>query len=123
MQFYEIRKSRLDTLAERLRIKRKEVGWTQEQLAQKVGSSQAVIQKIENGKSLRPRKIDSIAEVLGTTPAWLMFGDDGTSSLDREAIELAKAWSKLSEPHRSAHKRAIMERAATVLDRAAIGYK
>ena len=121
MQFYEIRKPRLDTLAERLRIKRKEVGWTQEQLAQKVGSSQAVIQKIENGKSLRPRKIDSIAEVLGTTPAWLMFGDDGTSSLDREAIELAKAWSKLSEPHRSAHKRAIMERAATVLEQAAIG--
>ena len=121
MHFYEIRKPRLDTLAERLRIKRKEVGWTQEQLAQKVGSSQAVIQKIENGKSLRPRKIDSIAEVLGTTPAWLMFGDDGTNSLDREAIELAKAWSKLSEPHRSAHKRAIMERAATVLDQAAIG--
>ncbi len=121
MHFYEIRKPRLDTLAERLRIKRKEVGWTQEQLAQKVGSSQAVIQKIENGKSLRPRKIDSIAEVLGTTPAWLMFGDDGTNSLDREAIELAKAWSKLSEPHRSAHKRAIMERAATVLGQAAIG--
>ena len=109
------------TLAERLRIKRKEVGWTQEQLAQKVGSSQAVIQKIENGKSLRPRKINSIASVLGTTPAWLMFGDDGNGSLDREALELAKAWSKLSEPHRSAHKRAIMERAATVLGHAAIG--
>ena len=115
MQFYETRKPRLDTLAERLRIKRKEIGWTQEQLAQKVGSSQAVIQKIENGKSLRPRKIDSIAMVLGTTPAWLMFGDDNTSSLDSDAIELARAWSTLSEPHRSAHKRAIMERAANTV--------
>lgn len=70
---------------------------------------------------MRPRKIDSIAEILGTTPAWLMFGDDGTSSLDREAIELAKAWSKLSESHHSAHKRAIMEIAAPALNQAAIG--
>ena len=121
MQFYDIQKPNLDTLAERLRIKRKEVGWTQEQLAQKAGSSQAVIQKIENGKSLRPRKIDSVAMVLGTTPAWLMFGDDTTSTLDRDAIELAKAWSKLSEPHRSEHKRAIMERAASVIGQAVIG--
>ena len=121
MQFYETRKPRLDTLAERLRIKRKEIGWTQEQLAQKVGSSQAVIQKIENGKSLRPRKIDSIAMVLGTTPAWLMFGDDNTSSLDSDAIELARAWSKLSEPHRSAYKRAIMERAANTIRQLVVG--
>ena len=118
MTIYEIRKARLDTLAERLRIRRKKVGWTQEQLAQKVGSSQAVIQKIENGKSLRPRKIDRIAEVLGTTPAWLMFGDDGVNSLGQEAIELARAWSKLSEPHRSAHKRAIMERASSMMGEA-----
>ena len=103
-----------DTLAERLRSKRKEVGWTQEQLAQMVGSSQAVIQKIENGKSLRPRKIDKIAAVLGSTPAWLMFGDDGAGALDDEAIEVAKAWSKLSEPHRTAHKQAILNSAATL---------
>jgi transcriptional regulator with XRE-family HTH domain len=121
MTIFDIRKARLDTLAERLRIKRKDVGWTQEQLAQKVGSSQAEIQKIENGKSLRPRKIDRIAEVLGTTPAWLMFGDDGANSLSQEAIELARAWSKLSEPHRSAHKRAIMKRASSMMDRAATG--
>ena len=122
MTLYEVRKPVLESLADRLRIKRKEVGWTQEQLAQKVGSSQAVIQKIENGKSLRPRKIDKIAEVLGTTPAWLMFGDDGNGALGHEAIEVAKAWSKLSEPHRSAHKRAILERAAaTVGHSAAIG--
>jgi len=121
MTIYDIRNASSDTLAERLRIKRKDVGWTQEQLAQKVGSSQAVIQKIENGKSLRPRKIDRIAEVLGTTPAWLMFGDDGANSLSQEAIELARAWSKLGEPHRSAHKRAIMERASSMMDRAATG--
>ena len=100
-------------------MKSKQVGWTQEPLARKVGSSQVVIQKIENGKSLRPRKIDRIAEVLGSSPAWLMFGDDGSGSLGHEALELARAWSELSEPRRSAHKRAIMERAAAMMARVA----
>ncbi len=104
----EFKNVKLGTLAERLRSRRKEVGWTQEQLAQRVGSSQAVIQKIENGKSLRPRKIEEIARVLETSPAWLMFGDDDVSGLDGEAIEVAMAWSKLREPLRSHHKRAIL---------------
>lgn len=108
MVVVEFKSTNLDTLAERLRTRRRHVGWTQDQLAQRVGSSQAVIQKIENGKSLRPRKIDKIAEVLGTSPAWLMFGEDGVNTLNDEAVELAKAWLTLSEPHRSAHKRAIM---------------
>jgi len=106
---------REDTLAVRLRRRRKQVGWTQEQLAQRVGTSQAVIQKIENGKSLRPRKIDRIAEALGVSPAWLMFGDNGVAALDAEAIEVAKAWSRLSEPDRSAHKRAILDSAGALL--------
>lgn len=116
MVVIEISQAREDTLADRLRARRKEVGWTQEQLAQRVGSSQAVIQKIENGKSLRPRKIDRIAEALGTSPAWLMFGDNSRNMLDEEAVEVARAWAKLREPHRSAHKRAIIAsaEAATV---------
>ena len=113
MQFYEIRKPRLDTLAERLRIKRKEVGWTQEQLAQKVGSSQAVIQKIENGKSLRPRKLNEIADALGVDPAWLMFGVESTLSVDEDFMELAEAWSKLDASRRAALKQQILREAAT----------
>jgi hypothetical protein len=34
-----------------------------------------VIQKIENGKSLRPRNIMDIAQVLNVNPAWLQFGE------------------------------------------------
>ena len=66
----------LRTLGERLRYRRRQMGWTQEQLAVQAGTNQAVIQKIENGKSLRPRKIDEIAAVLDVNPAWLMFGDE-----------------------------------------------
>ena len=53
------------TLGGRLRMRRKELGWTQTELATAVGTSQAVIQKIENGKSLRPRILEEIAEALG----------------------------------------------------------
>ena len=48
---------------------------TQDQLAKEAGTNQAVIQKIENGKSLRPRQIMRIAEVLNVNPAWLQFGE------------------------------------------------
>ena len=47
----------LESLGGRLRRRRKELGWTQMYLAEQVGTSQAVIQKIENGKSLRPRSL------------------------------------------------------------------
>ncbi len=61
-------------LGNRLRSARRRKGMTQEQLALQSGTSQTVIQKIENGKSLRPRKINEIAKVLDVNPAWLQFG-------------------------------------------------
>ena len=83
------------TLGERLRYLRRQRGWTQERLATQAGTNQAVIQKIENGKSLRPRKIDQIAAVLGVDPAWLVFGDDRDTRLSDEARELARLWIAL----------------------------
>ena len=91
----------LGTLGQRMRYKRLDKGWTQEQLAARASTNQAVIQKIENGKSLRPRKINEIAAVLGVNPAWLMFGEEPESSLPEDAKNLAEAWNRLPEPHRS----------------------
>ncbi|WP_078487626.1 helix-turn-helix domain-containing protein [Solemya velesiana gill symbiont] len=65
----------LDTLAKRLTWARTRKGLCQMELGELTGSSQSAIQKIENGKSLRPRKIETIAEVVGINPAWLMFGE------------------------------------------------
>jgi transcriptional regulator with XRE-family HTH domain len=90
----------LRTLGERLRYRRRQMGWTQEQLAVQAGTNQAVIQKIENGKSLRPRKIDEIAAVLDVNPAWLMFGDEKATPLTDEAREVAEIWMTLSEGER-----------------------
>ena len=97
------------TLGGRLRMRRKELGWTQTELATMVGTSQAVIQKIENGKSLRPRILEEIAEALSVRPSWLMFGVQEVGGLEPEALELARAWSKLQEPHRSALREAILK--------------
>ncbi len=95
-------------LGMRLRKRRKEMGWTQTELAERVGTSQAVIQKIENGKSLRPRILEELAEALDVKPAWLMFGVEEAGELSDEAIELARAWARLKEPHRTAMREAIL---------------
>jgi len=102
------------TLGDRLRHSRKAKHWTQEQLAAKAGTTQAVIQKIENGKSLRPRKIQSLSDALNVTPSWLMFGQEDAPKLDKEAIEIAKAWSSIDEPTRSLLKREIREKASSL---------
>ncbi|MFT5176346.1 MAG: transcriptional regulator with XRE-family HTH domain, partial [Gammaproteobacteria bacterium] len=73
-----------ESLADRLRRARKQKGWSQEFLAQRAETSQAVIQKIENGKSLRPRNIEHIANALSVRPAWLMFGVNEVEDLDED---------------------------------------
>jgi len=95
-------------LGGRLRKRRKDLGWTQTELAERVGTSQAVVQKIENGKSLRPRILEQLAEALDVKPAWLMFGVEEAGELSDDAIELARAWARLKEPHRTAMREAIM---------------
>ena len=97
-----------ESLGKRLRGRSRELGLTQEQLAERAGTTQAVIQKIENGKSLRPRKIDEIASALDVNAAWLMFGNDRYDDLDSEAMQVAEAWSRLCEPARSTLRREIM---------------
>ena len=72
-------------------------------------TTQAVIQKIENGKSLRPRNIVALAKALEVDPAWLMFGVSDTESVSAEAIAVAKAWSELPEPQRSSVKNQVMQ--------------
>jgi transcriptional regulator with XRE-family HTH domain len=86
---------RMRTLGERLRYSRRQRGWTQEQLAAKAGTNQAVIQKIENGKSLRPRKINEIAAVLEVNPAWLMFGEEQGEGLTPEERSFVESWRSL----------------------------
>lgn len=112
MALHKKKRTDLTTLGGRLRHVRRENDLTQEQLAVRAGTSQAVIQKIENGKSLRPRKIDRIAEVLSVNPAWLQFGAEEGDGLEMEAVEVAKAWARIAEPERSKLREEILAAAS-----------
>ena len=47
-------------------------------------------------------------EALKVSPAWLMFGVTVIEGLEQEAIETARAWSRLMEPQRTALKEMIL---------------
>ena len=64
----------MSTVGENISLIRKSLGWTQEELARKMGyKSKSTINKIELGINDIPQgRILRFAEVLGTTPAHLM---------------------------------------------------
>ncbi len=64
-------------LATRLTEARLHRGMTQTQLADVVGTSQSVVQKIENGRSTMPRMLPELAEVLDVPVEWLLYGVTG----------------------------------------------
>ncbi len=70
----EIQKAK-EGIADRLRELRIQQGFTQYELAELAHTSQAVIQKIENGKSKNPRIVGDLALALGVNPAWLQWGE------------------------------------------------
>jgi len=101
-----------NSLGGRLTRRRIAKGLTQHEVAVAVGTSQAVIQRIETGKCKHPRNIEGIAQALDVSPAWLMYGVQEVEGLGHDAIETARIWSELMEPHRSALKDMIMRIAA-----------
>ena len=70
----------MSTVGENILLMRKRLGWTQEELATKMGyKSKSTINKIEMGINDIPQsKIVQFAEVLGTTPGHLMGWNDYT---------------------------------------------
>ena len=61
-------------LPQRMKSRRKELGLTLLQIAKRVGTSEATVQRWENGsiKTLRYENIVKLADALETTPAYLM---------------------------------------------------
>ncbi|HFQ4959228.1 TPA: LexA family protein [Vibrio vulnificus] len=58
-------------LAERVKLRRKELGLSQAELAELVGIAQQSIHKIEDGRTLKPRNILQLAKALKCDPGWL----------------------------------------------------
>ena len=88
----------MSTVGDNISIMRKRLGWTQEDLAKKMGyKSKSTINKIELGINDIPQsKIVQFAEVLGTTPTQLMGWsekDQKNSPSDKaELTEGEKMW-------------------------------
>jgi transcriptional regulator with XRE-family HTH domain len=72
-------KTRID-IGTRLREARLAAGLTQSGLAEISGTTQAAVQKIENGKSLRPRIDEDLARALNLPIEWLRSGVVGVEA-------------------------------------------
>lgn len=64
----------MEGIGERVKELRKKAGLTQEELGTRINSNQAVIQKIENGKSKMPRVLPELASFFQVNPGWILFG-------------------------------------------------
>ena len=78
----------MSTVGENILLIRRSLGWTQEDLAKRMGyKSKSTINKIEMGINDIPQsKIAKFAEVLGTTPAHLMGWKEEQKTPPQELI-------------------------------------
>lgn len=82
------------TIIENLQKRRKSLGYSQEEMAEKLGISLTSYRKIENGTtSLVSKRVFQIASILGIEPQKLLFGYDssGESGLLKEEYDLTIA--------------------------------
>ncbi len=67
----------MSTVGERIKKRRTELGWTQDQLAQKAGISKSFLSELENGKrSVSADNLLDIARVLNRSLDYLMTGEE-----------------------------------------------
>lgn len=91
-------------LSKKVRIRREELGWSQDELARRMGySSRSSINKIENGRPCSQKIIARLARALDVPIAYLMDWDeieeptvnnDGLSDSHIKLIEIAKTLSE-----------------------------
>jgi len=72
----------MDTLGTRLKTSRKRMKLSQQELAEKVGTSQSCINDLEHGRHQSSRFLSAIADALQVDYYWLERG----GSLDREPV-------------------------------------
>ena len=70
-------------ISHELKIRRKELGLTLEELAARVGTSKQTIHRYENGTitNIPPEKVEALANALSTTPAALMGWQEDDKAL------------------------------------------
>ena len=72
------------TIGERIKNRREELGMTQDELARKCGyKSRSSINKIELSRDLPLRKVSLMADVLQTTPTYLMGWEEKPTAIKK----------------------------------------
>jgi len=67
----------MPSVGERIRERRKQLGWTQDQLVRKAGISKGFLSNLENGKrSVGAEILYDLARVMGLSLDYLMSGSD-----------------------------------------------
>lgn len=92
------------TVGERIRIRRVELGLTQEELATKLGlKGKASISKCENaGDGISTKSITKYAEALDCSASWLMgWSDSNPCIVDDDAHTIALVYEKLDSDRKN----------------------
>ena len=103
-------------LADKVRIRREQLGWSQEELALRMGyKSRSSINKIETGRPVTQKIIARLADALGVTIPYLMGWDEKPADnleamgslaaqvlMDPDAMEMVQAYMQLSDADRYA---------------------
>lgn len=79
-----------ETLGDRVKNKRLSLKWSQDDLAKRMGyKSRSSINKIESGRPVTQKIIVRLADVLHTTPSYLMGWEEEEKKM---IIEIDKKW-------------------------------
>jgi len=103
-------------LADKVRIRREQLGLSQEELALRMGyKSRSSINKIETGRPVTQKIIARLADALGVSIPYLMGWDEKPADelqgmgalaaqllLDQDAMEMAREYMQLSDADRYA---------------------
>ncbi len=87
----------LEDLAARIKWARKLKGWSQSNLADRIGVDQTTISQMEDGKINHPRNIVRLGKELGVSPAWLQFGTPEIDKLSKRSISFALEFENIPE--------------------------
>lgn len=75
------------TIGQRIRMKREELGMTQEELATKLGyANRSSVNKVETSRELSLKKVKMYADALCTTPAYIMGWEEVRWNTDSQEV-------------------------------------
>lgn len=101
-------------MADRLKARRKQMGLTQVELAQKASMTQQMIQQLETRKVLTTGKLVQLADALGVRPQWLESGAEPmVESMTMDEREFLEAYRAMNQAEKEA-ARLLLRRTAKV---------